>query len=384
MKHEISMLFLQNYWWCVLSLLTGVVVQMLYVFGGQVLSYQVGKTSMEREMTISVLGHKWGLTLASIATWVAVVWAVFPLMYAVTFSGAYAIWILILFSYVVTICAYEFRRKSSFIEKGGGLYNKIFTMCGFVVSLLLGVMMASFFTGSPFLIDVHPQTGLLFPQWVGIMGGLELFLDFSHYTAYINMSLGLAFVFLSVIMGALYLKFRIENNEVERRATKVIRNNMPFFILFFLFFIVNIWVRPGYEYSSEGYITLTPYKYLINLYQMPQVGGMCVVGFVLMIWGMIKGCRVVDSKGFVYTSIGVILTICGLMCSVGLNDTAFYPASGQWIQNSLTIENSSTGHHSMTVMFYISFFLPFVLGYIVYVWRTIDRRRINKDTATRE
>jgi cytochrome d ubiquinol oxidase subunit II len=122
MKHEISMLFLQNYWWCVLSLLTGVVVQMLYIFGGQVLSYQVGKTSMEREMTISVLGHKWGLTLASIATWVAVVWAVFPLMYAVTFSGAHAIWVLILLSYVVTICAYEFRNKSSFIEKGGNLY----------------------------------------------------------------------------------------------------------------------------------------------------------------------------------------------------------------------------------------------------------------------
>ena len=124
MKHEISMLFLQNYWWCVLSLLTGVVVQMLYIFGGQVLSYQVGKTSMEREMTISVLGHKWGLTLASIATWVAVVWAVFPLMYAVTFSGAHAIWVLILLSYVVTICAYEFRNKSSFIEKGGNPYEE--------------------------------------------------------------------------------------------------------------------------------------------------------------------------------------------------------------------------------------------------------------------
>ena len=382
MEHEFSNLFLQKYWWVVLSLLTGVMVQMLYIFGGQILSHQVGKSKIEREMTISVLGHKWGLTIASIATWVAVVWAVFPLLYAVTFSGAYAVWTLILMSYVVTICAYEYRNKSAFMETGGGLYTKILSMCGLNASLLLGIMLSTFFTGNPYAIDVHPQSGLVQPQWMGIMGGLELFLDMSVYTSYINFSLGLAFVFLSVVMGALYFKYRIENEDVERRATKVVRNNMPFFILFFLFFIVNIWVRPGYEYSAEGYITLVPHKYLLNMYEMPLVGCMCIVGFILMMWGMIKGCRINDCNGFYYAAAGCISTIWGLMCSVGLNNTSFYPASGWWTQNSLTIENSSTGGYSMTVMFYISLLLPLVLGCVLYVWKTMDSRRINKDTAS--
>ncbi|MDD4820016.1 MAG: cytochrome d ubiquinol oxidase subunit II [Flavobacteriales bacterium] len=377
MFEQMTTLALQEYWWVIISLLGGILVFLLFVQGGQTLLYQAGKTEIERTMIINALGHKWELTFTTLVTFGGAFFASFPLFYATSFGGAYWVWILILMCFVLQAVAYEFRTKAHNLL-GHTTYETFLMVNGFGATLLLGTAVATFFTGSPFAIDINPQSGLVNPTWMGAFGGLELAFDLSLYTTFINLSLGAAVLLLSRLLGAMYLKNRIESEEISTHCAKIIRQEMPFFLLFFLFFLINIMVRYGYEYSADGYITTVPQKYLLNLLQMPIVGIMLVVGVLSVLQGIILGGFTKSKKGIFFAGAGTVLTVMSLFLITGLNNTVYYPAIGQWIQNGLTIENSSSGRYTLVVMSYVSILVPFVLGYIVYVWRKMDHTPIDK------
>ena len=377
MFEQMTTLALQEYWWVIISLLGGLLVFLLFVQGGQTLLYQVGKTEIERTMVINALGHKWELTFTTLVTFGGAFFASFPLFYATSFGGAYWVWTLILICFVIQAVAYEFRSKANNLL-GHTTYETFLMVNGFGATLLLGTAVATFFTGSPFAIDINADSGLVNPTWMGAFGGLELAFDLSQYTTFINLSLGVAVLFLSRLLGAMYLKNRIDNEDTSARCRKIIRNEAPFFLLFFVFFLINIMVRFGYTYSPDGYITSVPYKYFLNAIQMPIVGIMLLLGVLNVLYGIVLGGFTKSKKGIFFAGAGTVITVMSLFLITGLNNTVYYPAVGQWIQNGLTIQNSSSGRYTLVVMSYVSILVPFVLAYIVYVWRKMDKTPIDK------
>lgn len=377
MFETFSTFALQQYWWVIISLLAGLLVALMFVQGGQTLIYQAGKTDLERTMIVNALGHKWELTFTTLVVFGGAFFAAFPLFYATSFSGAYWVWMVILLFFVLQAVSYEFRTKAGNLL-GQRTYQNFLLINGIGAPLFLGVAVASFFTGSSFVLLSDPASGVLTPRWTGGFGGLELAFDLSSYTTYINLSLGIALVFLTRVLGAMYLKSSIDSPEIAERSEKTIRQEAPFFLLFFVFFLLNLLLREGYAYDSQGLIYTESFKYLHNLLQMPLVLVLLLLGTGLTVAGIVLGGYTTRRRGFYYSAPGVVLVVLALLLTAGLNDTVYYPSTGANIQNGLTIRNSSSGRYTLTVMSYVSLFIPFVVAYIAYVWHSMGRHKIDK------
>lgn len=377
MFETFSTFALQQYWWVIISLLAGLLVALMFVQGGQTLIYQAGKTDLERTMIVNALGHKWELTFTTLVVFGGAFFAAFPLFYATSFGGAYWVWMVILLFFVLQAVSYEFRTKAGNLL-GQRTYQNFLLINGIGAPLFLGVAVASFFTGSSFVLLSDPASGVLTPRWTGGFGGLELAFDLSCYTTYINLSLGIALVFLTRVLGAMYLKSSIDSPEIAERSEKTIRQEAPFFLLFFVFFLLNLLLREGYAYDSQGLIYTESFKYLHNLLQMPLVLVLLLLGTGLTLAGIVLGGYTTRRRGFYYSAPGVVLVVLALLLTAGLNDTVYYPSTGANIQNGLTIRNSSSGRYTLTVMSYVSLFIPFVVAYIAYVWHSMGRHKIDK------
>lgn len=377
MFETFSTFALQQYWWVIISLLAGLLVALMFVQGGQTLIYQAGKTDLERTMIVNALGHKWELTFTTLVVFGGAFFAAFPLLYATSFGGAYWVWMVILLFFVLQAVSYEFRTKAGNLL-GQRTYQNFLLINGIGAPLFLGVAVASFFTGSSFVLLSDPASGVLTPRWTGGFGGLELAFDLSSYTTYINLSLGIALVFLTRVLGAMYLKSSIDSPEIAERSEKTIRQEAPFFLLFFVFFLLNLLLREGYAYDSQGLIYTESFKYLHNLLQMPLVLVLLLLGTGLTVAGIVLGGYTTRRRGFYYSAPGVVLVVLALLLTAGLNDTVYYPSTGANIQNGLTIRNSSSGRYTLTVMSYVSLFIPFVVAYIAYVWHSMGRHKIDK------
>lgn len=377
MFETFSTFALQQYWWVIISLLAGLLVALMFVQGGQTLIYQTGKTDLERTMIVNALGHKWELTFTTLVVFGGAFFAAFPLFYATSFGGAYWVWMVILLFFVLQAVSYEFRTKAGNLL-GQRTYQNFLLINGIGAPLFLGVAVASFFTGSSFVLLSDPASGVLTPRWTGGFGGLELAFDLSSYPTYINLSLGIALVFLTRVLGAMYLKSSIDSPEIAERASKTIRQEAPFFLLFFVFFLLNLLLREGYAYDSQGLIYTESFKYLHNLLQMPLVLVLLLLGTGLTLAGIVLGGYTAHRRGFYYSAPGVVLVVLALLLTAGLNNTVYYPSTGANIQNGLTIRNSSSGRYTLTVMSYVSLFIPFVVAYIAYVWHSMGRHKIEK------
>ena len=111
MTAMISQLFLQHYWWIIVSILASLLVFLMFVQGGQSMIYSLPQSEIQKTMIINSLGRKWEFTFTTLVTFGGAFFASFPLFYATSFGGAYWVWIAILFSFIIQAVAYEFRSK---------------------------------------------------------------------------------------------------------------------------------------------------------------------------------------------------------------------------------------------------------------------------------
>ena len=131
---------------------------------------------------------------------------------------------------------------------------------------------------------------------------------------------------------------------------------------------------------------MEPFKYLHNLIAMPVVALLFITGVVLLltaIAGNVVNYERFSNKGIWFGGIGTVLTVFSLFLIAGFNHTAFYPSTYN-IQNSLTIMNASSSHYTLTAMSYVSLFVPVVLIYIIYVWRALTVKKIDKNELETE
>jgi len=378
MFETLSHLALQQYWWALVSLLAGILVFLMFVQGGQTLIYCLGKTDMHKTMIINTLGRKWEFTFTTLVTFGGAFFASFPLFYATSFGGAYWVWMLILFAFVIQAIAYEFRSKpNNFL--GQKTYEWFLFINGLLGTVLIGTAVATFFTGSLFSLDDMNRV-----TWQSPWRGLELAFSFGRYETYVNLSLGLAVFFLARSLGILYILNTIDDKELFANARKKLLNNVAPFLVFFLFFLVNILVAKGFAVNPEtGEVSLVPYKYLQNLLEMPVVLIILLIGVVLVLFGLGKTLFVEWGKGIWTAGLGTVFTVFALFLTAGYNNTAFYPSIYN-LQNSLTIQNASSSHFTLTAMSYVSILIPFVLAYIWYAWKSINNKKIDASEMQEE
>jgi cytochrome d ubiquinol oxidase subunit II len=368
----ITYVFLQNYWWFIVSLLGSLLVFLMFVQGGQTFIFSLPKTEMQRTMIVNTLGRKWEFTFTTLVTFGGAFFASFPLFYSTSFGGAYWVWMAILFSFILQAVAYEFRSKPLNIY-GKKTFDFFLLLNGSLGPFLIGVAVATFFTGSKFSLNEMNQV-----KWETQWHGLEALLNFK------NLALGFAVLFLVRINGLLYIINSVEGENVNASAhRKLIINTIPF-LLFFLFFITTLLISTGYAADKvTGTVSTESLKYFHNLLRMPVILILFLIGVVLVLFGI--GISIVkkSTKGIWYTGPGTVFTVLSLFLTAGYNGTAFYPSSFN-LQNSLTIRNASSSMFTLNTMTIVSFLIPFVLAYIWYAWKSINNRKINEDEMKSE
>lgn len=369
---ELSLITLQQYWYIIVSLLGSILVFLFFVQGGQTFLFRIGKSELERTILVNALGRKWEFTFTTLVTFGGAFFASFPLFYATSFGGAYWVWMLILFAFVIQAVSYEFRTKASnFLGKR--TYENFLFINGLLGTFLVGVAVATFFSGSQFSLNemnnVHWATGAR-----GLEAALNPF----------NLSLGLTVFFLARVLGLLYFMKTIDNDNIIARSKKeLFRNAIPF-VVFFLTFAVWLMLRKGFAVNPEtGEVFMEPFKYFHNLLAMPAVTVMLPVGVLAVLGGIAIGLLRDRGNGIWFAGPGTVLVVFSLFMLAGFNNTAFYPSAYD-LQSSLTIQNASSSHYTLVAMSWVSLFVPFVLTYIIFAWRALNKKKIDEKEMQEE
>ena len=373
--------FFQQYWWFLVSLLGALLVFLMFVQGANSSLFCLGRTPEERRLLINSTGRKWEFTFTTLVTFGGAFFASFPLFYSTSFGGAYWLWMIILFSFVVQAVRYEFQHKL-----GNFLGPKVFQVClvinGVVGPLLLGGAVATFFTGSNFIVDhgsLLDQAQPVISRWANASAGLDALLNPW------NLILGIAVLLLSRILGVLYVINNVADATIRARGRRIIRYEAVAFLVFFLTFFVYLTLTEGYAYDpATGVIFMEPMKYLHNLTQMWYLSVLLLVGVVLLLFGMVKTVfSTVYIQGIWPAGIGVVLVVLSLLLCAGWNNTAYYPSTAD-LQSSLSIVNSCSSEFTLRTMSIVSVLVPFVLAYIVYAWHAIDKRKLTHEEIEKE
>lgn len=369
---NLSHLALQQYWFIIVSLLGSILVFLFFVQGGQTFIFRIGKSPAERTIIVNTLGRKWEFTFSTLVTFGGAFFASFPLFYATSFGGAYWVWMAILFAFVIQAVSYEFRTKASNFL-GQKTYEWFLFFNGLLGTFLVGVAVATFFSGAQFSLDNMNSV-----TWATGAHGLEAAL------CPFNLLLGLTVFFLARVLGLLYFMKTIDNDNIISRSKKALLYNALPFVVFFIAFALWLMLRDGFALNPDsGEIFMEPFKYLHNLLAMPVVLVMFLLGVLAVLGGIANGLLRDSGNGIWLAGPGTILVVFSLFMLAGMNNTAFYPSSLD-LQSSLTIVNASSSHYTLVAMSWVSLIVPFVLAYIIYAWRALNKKKIDEKEMEEE
>ena len=369
--------FLQHYWCFIVSLLGALLVFLLFVQGANSVARSLGQTDEGRRLVYNSTGRKWEFTFTTLVTFGGAFFASFPLFYSTSFGGAYWLWMIILFTFVLQAVSYEFQNKIGNIL-GPRTFQFFLTLNGIVGPLLLGGAVATFFEGSNFIVEknnlIDPEAITpIISRWANASHGLDALLN-----PWV-LVLGFAVVFLARVLGILYVMNNVDDKDIRSRVPgRLIGAAVPFLVLF-VAYLVHVLLKEGFAYNDAGRIYMEPYKYLTNFIDMWYLLVVLLIGVVLVLYGIGK---TIFSKGYIGgiwpAGIGTVLTVLALLLSCAWNHTAYYPSTAD-LQSSLTLENSCSSEFTLNTMFWVSLLVPFVLAYIIYAWRAIDKKKLTKE-----
>ena len=367
--------FLQQYWWFLISLLGGLLVFLLFVQGGNALIFLAGKTEDERQLIINSTGRKWELTFTTLVTFGGAFFASFPLFYSTSFGGAYWVWILILITFVFQAVSYEFQGKAGNLL-GKNTFRVFLTLNGCLAPLLIGTAVGTFFTGSPFIVNKNAVGDLGAPvisRWMGEWGGLEA------VVVPFNLGMGLMVMMLAISLGALYLINNIEHQSLDSILRERLKRTFTSFLCMFAITMLLLSKMSGFAVDGEGTIYMQEGKYLQNLFEMPAVLALFVIGALLVVTGIVLTLAKKNFKRGIWLSgPGTVFTVMAIFMIAGYNGTAYYPSTTD-LQSSLTLSNSCSSEFTLKTMAIVSLIIPFVVAYIAYFWRKMDLPSLTKE-----
>ena len=367
--------FLQNYWWFLISLLAGLLVFLLFVQGGNALIFLAGRSERERELILNSTGRKWELTFTTLVTFGGAFFASFPLFYSTSFGGAYWVWVLILITFILQAVSYEFQGKAGNIL-GKTTFRVFLTLNGCLAPLLIGTAVGTFFTGSAFYVDKSAVGVIAAPtisRWANGWHGLEAVAN------PFNVEFGLMVMLLTVSLGAMYLINNIDDDKLAQQLRRSLVYSFGLFLVMFVVVLGQILTMDGFAVNASGEVYMESYKYLQNFLSMPVVLVLLLIGAVLVVAGvattlLCKGF----TRGIWLSGPGTVLAVMALFMVVGYNDTSYYPSTAD-LSASLTLANSSSSEFTLRTMAIVSLIIPFVLAYIAYFWRQMDKRSLTTE-----
>jgi len=367
MTPMITHAFLQDYWWLIIALLAGLLVFLMFVQGGQSFIFSLPRNEMQRTMLVNALGRKWEFTFTTLVTFGGAFFASFPLFYATSFGGAYWVWMAILFSFIIQAVAYEFRSKPSNVF-GTRVFDTFLFINGCLGPFLIGVAVATFFTGSDFTLDLFNSV-----TWGSGWHGLEALLN------PVNLMLGFAVLFLARVLGLMYLRNSIDDEQLSASIKRALARNAVPFLVFFLAFVAFILLAEGYRADGvTGEVTLVKHHYLHNLLGNTLTLILFLAGVVLVLIALWLGAVKGSGRAIWYAGAGTVPVVMAIFFMAGYGETAFYPSSAD-LQSSLTLAKSSSSRFTLNTMMYVSFIIPFVVAYIWFAWRSINRKNITAE-----
>ncbi len=367
--------FLQQYWWFLIALLGGLLVFLLFVQGGNALIFFAGKNEDQRQLIVNSTGRKWELTFTTLVTFGGAFFASFPLFYSTSFGGAYWVWILILITFVFQAVSYEFQSKAGNIL-GKKTFRIFLTLNGCLAPLLIGTAVGTFFTGSDFVVKKSAVGDIASPvisRWANEWHGLEA------VTNLFNVEFGLMVMFLAVCLGALYMINNIDDKDLRANLRRSLMVCFGGFLLMLVLVLVQFITMEGFAVDAEGVVTMEKGKYIHNLIQMPVVLIMFLLGAVLLVAGVVMTLIKKEfNRGVWITGPGAVLAVMAIFMIAGYNGTAYYPSTAD-IQCSLTLSNSCSSEFTLKTMAIVSLIIPFVVAYIAYFWRQMDKKSLTKE-----
>ncbi len=367
--------FLQHYWWFLIALLGGLLVFLLFVQGGNALIFLAGREEDERQLIVNSTGRKWELTFTTLVTFGGAFFASFPLFYSTSFGGAYWVWILILITFVFQAVSYEFQSKAGNLL-GKNTFRIFLTLNGCLAPLLIGTAVGTFFTGSDFTINKSAVGDIASPvisRWGNAWHGLEAVAN------PFNVEFGLMVMFLAITLGALYLINNVDHAKLAVQLRRSLGVSFGLFLLFFLVICYHLITMEGFAVDASGTVTLEEGKYFTNLMEMPAVLALLLVGAVLLVAGVAMTLLGKEFKrGIWLAGSGTTLAVMALFMVVGYNHTAYYPSTAD-LASSLTLANSSSSDFTLRTMAVVSLIIPFVVTYIAYFWRQMDKRSLTTE-----
>ena len=372
--------FLQHYWWFLVSLLGALLVFLMFVQGANSMVRTLGYTEDGRRLIINSTGRKWEFTFTTLVTFGGAFFASFPLFYSTSFGGAYWLWMIILFTFVLQAVSYEFQNKLGNLL-GAKTFQIFLAINGFLGPLLLGGAVATFFEGSNFivmkdnLIDAQSFTPVI-SHWANASHGLDALLN-----PWV-LVFGLAVMFLARVLGTLYIINNVNDDDIRSRAAFQLLASSLAFVVLFVVYLVHLLLKDGFAYDDSGVIVIEPYKYLHNFLDMWYLLIVLLIGVVLVLFAI--GRSFADKKwiwGIWPAGIGVVLVVLSLLLCAGWNNTAYYPSTAD-LQSSLTIQNSCSSEFTLTTMAIVSILIPFVLAYIWHAWWSIDKKKLDVTEIT--
>jgi len=362
-----DLLTLQQYWWFLVSVIGALFVFMTFVQGGQTLLYTLGKTEDERDLLINSLGRKWELTFTALVMFGGALFAAFPLFYAVSFGGAYYVWMAILFCFIIQAVAYEYRKKPNNLY-GERFYEILLYINGSLGIFLIGVALGTLFSGGNFIVNDSNLS-----HWTMSSYGLEALLN------PFNLAFGLMLVFLSRVQGSLYFLNSLDAPTITARVKKVATVNFFMFLVLFLYVLATILFSDGLRYDATSHIvSVESMKFLHSFIDIPLLALALLTGVLILLYGVFIGIVKGSSKSIWFTGLGTILSVTVLMFILGIDNSVYYPSLAD-LQSSLTIENSSGSFYTLSVMAVVSLLVPVVLTYIIFVWRSMDKTKLTID-----
>ena len=371
----ITYTFLQQYWWFLIALLGGLLVFLLFVQGGNALIFLAGKNEDQRQLIVNSTGRKWELTFTTLVTFGGAFFASFPLFYSTSFGGAYWVWILILITFVFQAVSYEFQSKAGNIL-GKNAFRTFLTLNGCLAPLLIGTAVGTFFTGSDFMVKKSAVGDIASPvisRWANEWHGLEAVAN------PFNVEFGLMVMFLAVCLGALYMINNIDDKELGISLRRSLLICFGGFLLMLVLVLIHFITMEGFSVDADGVVSMEKGKYFHNLVQMPVVLIMFLIGAVLLVTGVVMTLVKKEfNRGIWIAGPGTVLAVMAIFMIAGYNGTAYYPSTAD-IQSSLTLSNSCSSEFTLKTMAIVSLIIPFVVAYIAYFWRQMDKKSLTKE-----
>jgi len=366
---------LQHYWWILVSLLGALLVFLMFVQGGQSLLLGSTKNRDEKTLLVNAFGHKWELTFTTLVTFGGAIFASFPLYYSTSFGGAYWLWIIILFLFVMQAVSYEYRGKAGNIL-GAKTFETFLFLNGLFGTILIGVAVGTFFTGGSFVMDKMNITDTFKPTisyWTNSWHGLDAVAN------PFNLLMGIVVFLAARTLGLLYVIMQIDSPGLVSRCKTQVKITGTAFVLLFVVLLGALFTLTGYSVSpANGFISPVKYKYFFNMTQLIWPAILLLTGVVLVLWGLLTSFFSTGKYSFYITGGGVVLAVWSILICAAFNNTAFFVSTVD-VQNSITLYNSSSSEFTLKVMAYASLMIPFVIGYIVFVWRALTKVKMSAE-----